>query len=67
MISFSPLWQTMKDKGVTTYTLREKHGISHATIQRMQKDMPISTHTLNKLCAILHCRVEDILLYIPDK
>ncbi len=67
MISFSPLWKTMQDKCVTTYTLREKHGMSHATIQRMQKNMPISTHTLNKLCAILHCRVQDVLLYIPDE
>ncbi len=27
MICFSPLWETMASKKVTTYTLRFKHGI----------------------------------------
>lgn len=65
MIRYTPLWQTMAEKQVTTYTLRFKHGMSHATVQRLQKDMPVSTHTLNKLCNILHCRVEDIAVYVP--
>ena len=60
MIRFTPLWETMKRQNVTTYTLREKHKMSHATVQRLQADMPVSTHTLNKLCKILHCRLEDV-------
>ena len=52
---------------MTTYTLRFKHGMSHATVQRLQADMPVSTHTLNRLCEILDCRLEDIAVYIPDK
>jgi len=67
MISYRPLWETMAAQGATTYTLRFKHGMSHATVQRLQKDMPVSTHTLNKLCEILDCRLEDIAVYIPDK
>ena len=56
----------MAEQKVTTYTLRFKHGMSHATVQRLQADMPVSTHTLNKLCAILGCRLEDVAEYIPD-
>ena len=67
MISFAPLWKTMANQKVTTYTLRFKHGISHATVQRLQADMPVSTHTLNKLCTILNCRLEEIAEFIPDK
>ena len=67
MICFSPLWKTMAAKKVTTYTLRVKYGMSHATVQRLQADMPVSTHTLNKLCKILNCKLEDIAEYIPDK
>ncbi len=59
-------WKTMAEQHVTTYTLRVKHGMSHATVQRLQADMPISTHTLDKLCTILHCRVESVLVHIPD-
>ena len=67
MISYKPLWELMAKKGVTTYTLRMKHGMSHATVQRLQKDMPVSTHTLSRLCEILDCRLEEIAQYIPDR
>lgn len=66
MICYAPLWKTMAEQKVTTYTLREKHGMSHATVQRLQADMPVSTHTLNRLCTILNCRLEDVAEYIPD-
>jgi DNA-binding Xre family transcriptional regulator len=67
VIRYAPLWKTMDKQEVTTYTLRFKHGMSHATVQRLQADMPVSTHTLNKLCTILDCRLEDVAEYIPDK
>ena len=66
VIHYAPLWKTMAEQNVTTYTLRFKHGMSHATVQRLQTDMPVSTHTLNKLCTILNCRLEDIAEYVPD-
>ena len=67
MIHYAPLWKIMEEQKVTTYTLRFKHGMSHATVQRLQADMPVSTHTLNKLCSILNCRLEDIAEYVPDE
>ena len=67
MICYAPLWKTMELQGATTYTLRFKYGMSHATVQRLQKDMPVSTHTLNTLCQILNCRLEDVAEYVPDK
>ena len=67
MIVFDRLWDVMKEKNISTYTLRFKHGMSHATVQRLQADMPVSTHTLNKLCAILNCRLEDVAEYVPDE
>ena len=67
MIRYAPLWKTMAEQKITTYTLRFKHGMSHATVQRLQADMPVSTHTLNKLCSILNCRLEDVAVYIPDE
>lgn len=67
MICYGPLRKTMEEKKVTTYTLRFKHGMSHATVQRLQKDMPVSTYTLNKLCEILGCRLDEIAEYIPDQ
>lgn len=67
MIHYASLWKTMAEQKVTTYTLRFKFGMSHATIQRLQANMPVSTHTLNKLCTILNCHLEDVAEYVPDK
>lgn len=67
MISYAPLWRTMAEQKVTTYTLRVKFNMSHATVQRLQADMPVSTHTLNKLCEILGCALDDVAEYIPEK
>ena len=66
MIHYAPLWQTMAKKNVTTYTLRFKYGMSHATVQRLQANLPVSTHTLNKLCTILSCRLDEIAEFVPD-
>ena len=66
MICYRPLWETMARKKATTYTLREKYRISHATVQRLQKNVPVSTYTLNRLCEILDCRLDEVAEYIPD-
>ncbi|MDE7181413.1 MAG: helix-turn-helix transcriptional regulator [Clostridia bacterium] len=64
MISYAPFWETLKEKGESTYTLIFKHGISSATIDRMKKGGGITTAKLDDLCKILNCRVEDIIEYI---
>ncbi len=67
MIIFEKLWVVMKEKGVSTYLLREKCGIDSKTIRRLRANENIETKTLNKLCAVLDCRLEDIAEYIPDE
>lgn len=66
MILYTPLWITMKVRDVTTYTLREKHGISNSTVQRLKKNMPVSTNTLDMLCKILGCTIYDVVEFVPD-
>ena len=66
MIVFDKLWKTMKDKGFSTYKLRESCGIDSKTIRRLKANDNVETKTINKLCEALGCSVEDILEYIPD-
>lgn len=66
MISYEPLWNTMQLKGATTYTLQVKGGVSSSTIRRMKAGDSVSTNTIDALCAILHCRVEDVIEYIEE-
>ena len=66
MIKFDKLWVTMKEKGISTYWLREKCGIDRKTIRRLKENDNIETKTLNKLCVALDCRLEDIAEYVKE-
>ena len=67
MIVFNRLWETMKEKGFSTYTLREKCGIDSKTIRRLKANENIETKTLDKICSALNCKIEDIAEHIDDK
>ena len=65
MIVFDKLWKTMKEKGISTYKLREECGIDSKTVRRLKANENIETKTLDKLCAALNCKIEDIMEYKP--
>ncbi len=67
MISYEPLWRTMKERGATTYTLQVKGEISSSTIRRLKSNESVSTNTLEALCKILNCTLNDIIEYLPDE
>lgn len=66
MISYARLWETLKDKGVSQYTLIKKHNISPGQITRLKRNESVSTHTIEMFCRILDCNVEDIMEYVKD-
>lgn len=66
MISYDPLWDTMKRKGASTYTLQVKGNISSSTIRRLKAGESVSTNTLDALCKILQCSIQDIIIFLPD-
>ena len=61
MISYKPLWETMAQKGITTYALINKYGISANTINRLKHGNSITMFTLETLCNILNCTPNDII------
>ena len=63
MITYDPLWETMKTRGVSQYRLIKNYGVSSGQINRLKKNAYVSTHTIEVLCQILNCRVEDIMQY----
>lgn len=67
MISFEPLWKTMKEKDVSVYDLLEKHKFSHGTYDSIKKNKNVTLNTIDQLCKILHCNVSDIVEYREDE
>ena len=67
MISYAPLWETMKKRGITTYTLIKDYSFSRGTLDSLKQNRNITMATLNDLCTILSCQVQDVIQYIPEK
>lgn len=67
MISYVPLWNTMKRKRATTYTLQVKGGISSSTVRRLKANQSVSTNTLDALCRVLDCELCEVAEFVPEK
>ncbi len=66
MICYDPLWRTMKEKGVTTYTLIYKLGFSAYTITNLRRNKSITMNTLERLCAALKCTPNEIVEFTEE-
>ncbi len=66
MIKFDRLFETMKNKGVTTYRLREECIIDSKTVRRLRANDNVETKTLDKLCSYLDCKNEDVIEFVKD-
>lgn len=67
MISFEPLWATMKERGISQYKLIKEYNFSTGQLDRLRKNENVNTFTLNQLCEILDCSLEDIAEYRKEQ
>ena len=65
MISYEPLFRTMKARGITAYRLG-KLGFPMTTYYAIKHGRHISTQTVDALCELLDCEVKDILEHKKD-
>lgn len=66
MISYVPLFETMKKRGVTSYRL-ERMGFSRATYYSIKQGNSVSTNTIDQLCTLLHCTVGEVMEFIEPE
>lgn len=66
MIVYDKLWQTMKEKGVTQYSLINQYHVSAGQLSRLRKNANVKSHTINMLCEILDCQPGDLMEYIKE-
>lgn len=67
MITYAPLWETMKKKRVSTYSLIKDHGFSKGTLDALKHNRNITMATLNDICNLLECTPADVIQFTPDK
>ncbi|MGI6500605.1 MAG: helix-turn-helix domain-containing protein [Anaerostipes sp.] len=67
MMSFDPLWETLKKKDITTYRLIKEYNLSRGMLDKLKHNRNVTLETVNWLCTTLDCRVEDVVVYRKEK
>ena len=65
-ISYNKLWKMLIDKNMKKSDLKEKAGISSASLAKLGKGDNITTDVLLRICEVIVCRLEDILDTVRD-
>ena len=63
MFDYSPLWETMRNRGVSQYQLL-KAGIDNKTLDSLKKNKNTTMVTLEKLCRIIDCSPNDVVRFL---
>ena len=63
MITFDPLWKTLKTKGISQYDLLNEYDMSRGMLDNLKHDRSITLNTLNDLCNMLDCDITDVIEY----
>nr|WP_300797629.1 helix-turn-helix transcriptional regulator [uncultured Acetatifactor sp.] len=66
MYKYDKLWRTMKEKGISQYTLINEYEISESMLYRLRHNKSVSMHTIDRLCNILECDINDIVTYYRE-
>lgn len=56
----------LKEKGITTYKIRQEKILSESTVQKLRASKGVSWENLETLCRLLDCQPGDLMEYIKD-
>ena len=65
--SYKRLWHLLVDKEMKKTDLITFAGLNSRALANMGRDLPVAMDNLEKICRTLHCRIEDIVEYVPDE
>ena len=66
-ISYQPLWNTLKERGMRKEDLRLAAGLTTNMIANMGKGEHISMKTLLRICEALNCEITDVVELVSDE
>ena len=67
VISYNKLWKLLIDKKMNRTELKEKSGISTASLAKLGKGENLTTAVLLKICCTLDCNISDIMDIVDDE
>ena len=65
-ISYDKLWKLLIDKKMNRTDLKDKSGISTASLAKLGKNENLTTAVLLKICSALNCNISDIMDVVDE-
>ncbi len=56
----------LKEKGFTTYKIRQEKLLSESTVQKLRAGVGVSWENIETLCCLLECQPADLIEYVED-
>ena len=66
MISFDPLWQTLKAKGINKGDLQKLTGLSSTTIAKIGKNESVTLDVVDRICEALKVPIYDAVESVQE-
>lgn len=60
------IMEKLKEKGITTYQIRQKKLIGENALTQIRKGIVPGTKSINMLCSLLEMQPGSFLRYVPD-
>lgn len=67
MVDYSPLWDTMRERGITQYMMLQDKILDNHTLDRLKKNMNITLITLERICTYLDCTPNDVIRFTKQE
>lgn len=61
MISYDRLWKMLIDKHMNKTELRDRIGISNATLAKLGKNESVNLKIIESICRELQCSIEEVV------
>jgi Predicted transcriptional regulator len=66
MISYGPLWKTLKEKQVTQYQLINNYDIDRRLLSALRANRNITVLSIERLCKALDCTPNEVLEFLDE-
>ena len=65
-VTYKKLFHLLIDRDMSVAELQKKAGYSANISTRLRNDTSVSLESIEKICRVLHCKVDDIVDFIPE-
>lgn len=67
MITFAPLWDTLRSRRETVYDLEYRYSLNPAEISRLKHDHNFTLRSVDRYCTLLDCELAEVIAFIRDE